>query len=242
MISYFTIDKNDAITSKLENVLTDFTVFNSCGNGSYYEEAMNNILKTKPDLVFINLDNVLVNAFDLVRELSIYLKFPPSFIGVSTSKKFAYSALKYEFEDYLINPLTELEVRKSLLKFQRKLSPNSFKTLCLKSYKDYQYLDIDNILFLKADNNATDFYMRDGEVISAFKTLKVFEGVLPGNFLRIHKSYIVNTDYVSRINYGSQKCSVASLKQHKLPFTKTFINNIESIQESLLNVSLISQN
>ena len=96
-------------------------------------------------------------------------------------------------------------------------------------------------LFLKADNNTTDFYIKDGSIVNAFKTLKIFEHTLPNNFLRIHKSYIVNIDFVSRINFGKLKCTIDS-SSYKLPFTKTYINNIEFINNSLSGISVLSQN
>jgi DNA-binding LytR/AlgR family response regulator len=102
-------------------------------------------------------------------------------------------------------------------------------------------LNTDEILFLKADNNATDFFMRDGSTISAFKTLKVFEGLLPDNFLRIHKSYIINSRHVSRINFGKLVCTVER-DIHKIPFTKTYLDNVEIMNNALSKSSFLFLN
>ena len=127
------------------------------------------------------------------------------------------------------------------MKFKKKQQITTNKTLCLQSYKDYRYLDTDNVLFLKADNNTSDFYLVDGTTISAFKTLKIFENQLPNNFFRIHKSYIVNKNYVSGINFGKQKCTVEK-SAFKIPFTKTYIDNIEFIKESISDISISNLN
>ena len=151
-------------------------------------------------------------------------------------------ALNQHFqEDFLLNPLTELEIRKSVLKVLKKIPLQSRKNICLKSYKDYQYLKTDEILFLKADNNTTDFYMNDGSKISAYKTLKTFEDILPSNFHRIHKSYIINRNFVSRIQYGKFSCTIKR-NSHEVPFTKTYIDSIESMNRDLSEYSYQSLN
>jgi DNA-binding LytR/AlgR family response regulator len=45
-------------------------------------------------------------------------------------------------------------------------------------------------------------------MITAFKTLKHFEGVLSYPFVRIHNSYIVNSRYISRIHTGNAVCYI----------------------------------
>jgi DNA-binding LytR/AlgR family response regulator len=202
---------------------------------------MNQILKKRPALIFINLDDVFNNSFEFIQELNSYAESQLCIIGVSKNKDLAYLGLKHNFIDFLLNPLSELEIRKSILKFKKKHQSKSNRTLCLKSYKDYQYLNLNDILFLKADNNSTDFYIIDGSIVSAYKTLKIFENNLPDNFIRIHKSYIINKDFISRINYGKLKCTLDNTSQI-IPFTKTYIDNIETLKNSLTATSITSQN
>ena len=65
--------------------------------------------------------------------------------------------------------------------------------ICVKSYGDYRYIDSNDVLYLEADNNSTDIHLNNGEMITAFKTLKHFENTLPNSqFLRIHNSYMIN--------------------------------------------------
>jgi len=74
--------------------------------------------------------------------------------------------------------------------------------------------------------------MKDGSTISAYKTLKTFENQLPENFIRVHQSYILNTNYVSGINYGKSLCFL-KVRKTKLPFTKTYKENIEGLKKIL---------
>jgi len=101
--------------------------------------------------------------------------------------------------------------------------------ICIKSYGDYRYLDSDEILYFEADNNSTDIHLINGEMITAFKTLKHFETVLPQTqFLRIHNSYIINVDQVSRIHTGNTVCYIKN-STTKLPFSKSYKDNVDLI-------------
>ncbi len=241
MINYLIIEKEKYTINRINEVLEGFLDFNFIGNTDNYEDSMNIILKDAPCLVFLNIDNIVEDPFHFINELNQFQSCLPEFIAISSSKENAYSAIKNSFFDFFLIPLSELDIRKAILKFQKKRIAKKINTICLKSYKDYQYLNTNEILFLKADNNTTDFHMIDQTTVSAFKTLKTYENLLPANFLRIHKSYIVNSKYVSRINYGKLICS---LKKHNknIPFTKTYINNIKYMNENLNQSSFLSLN
>jgi DNA-binding LytR/AlgR family response regulator len=100
--------------------------------------------------------------------------------------------------------------------------------ICVKSYGDYRYIEAKDICYLQADNNSTDIHLHSGEMITAFKTLKHFEGLLTYPFVRIHNSYIVNIDYVSRIHTGNAVCHIKNTTT-KLPFSKSYKENIDAI-------------
>jgi len=106
--------------------------------------------------------------------------------------------------------------------------------ICVKSYGDYRFIEAKDICYLQADNNSTDIHLYNGEMITAFKTLKHFEGVLSSPFVRIHNSYIVNIDYVSRIHTGNAVCYIKNTTT-KLPFSKSYKENVDSIINSITN-------
>jgi len=239
MLNYFIIDHNTETIQSIRNVLDEYCELNCIGVSSEYADAMNTILKNSPDLVFLNIDKAIENPFKFTQELNLFNTNSPIFIAISSSKDLIYEVIKNGFFDFLMSPLSELELRKSVLKVFKKKPNQSKRNICLKSYKDYQYLKTDEILYLKADNNSTDFYMSDGNVISAYKTLKTFESILPNNFHRIHKSYIINRNFVSRIQFGKLSCTLKR-NRYEVPFTKTYIANIEIINKSLSDYSYLS--
>lgn len=204
------------------------------------DEALNAILIKKPAIIFINIESNKINFLEMLFETTLFMDDSPIFIALSSSEKQAFNAYKYNFLYFLLKPMDEFSIRKCLLKTLKCLPKKEIDTICLKSHKDYHYLDISDIMYLKADNNTTDFYMIDGKVISAYKTLKIFEKSLPRSFYRIHKSYIININCISRIHYGKSTCIIKN--SHKLPFSKTFLGNIQEINEVLSEKALFTLN
>ena len=106
--------------------------------------------------------------------------------------------------------------------------------LCIKSYGDYRYIDANDICYFQADNNSTDIHLNNGEMVTAFKTLKHFEGILSTPFARIHNSYIVNRNYISRIHTGNAVCYIKNTTT-KIPFSKSYKENIDGIISEFAN-------
>lgn len=135
-----------------------------------------------------------------------------------------------EIVDNKINNSEEVaaEPKENNTTFEIKGGKDKPLIICVKSYGDYRYIDAKDICYLQADNNSTDIHLNTGEMITAFKTLKHFEGVLSYPFVRIHNSYILNIDYVSRIHTGNAVCHIKNTTT-KLPFSKSYKENIDTI-------------
>ncbi|MDG1573103.1 LytTR family DNA-binding domain-containing protein [Robiginitalea sp. M366] len=232
------IDPDAASYLQLQHLLEGFEGFTPVWHEVNPTDGLNSILKGSSDVVFLNLNEGAPDLFELVRELHQFTDTPPVFIGMASDPSHAYQALKHQFFDYWITPYSELEMRKTLMKFGKRFPRTTpAPTLCLQSYKDYQYLNTDEILYLQADNNTTDFIMKDGTRISAFKTLKSFEQKLPANFVRIHQSFILNRNYISRINYGKNRCSLR-IGHTELPFSRGYKQNVDALKELLTQASI----
>ncbi len=237
--TYTIIDSDVTSNLQLQTYLDEYGDFLYLGQARCAADGLNSILKHLPDIVFVHLNERAFEYFQMITELYQYVKDIPVLIGISKSKNYAYDALKNNFYDYWLLPYNEFDIRKTVMRLVKQMpKEKESQTLCLKSYKDFQYLDTDEILYLKADNNTTDFYMKDGSTISAFKTLKTFESKLPSNFIRVHQSYIINVNYVSRINYGKSICALKS-NNTQLPFSKSYKDNIDDLKK-LLSKNTIS--
>jgi len=236
----YTIIDSDAVSNlQLHAFLDEYGDFECINTTNTPSDGLNDILKYSPDIVFINLNNDYASVFLMITEIHQYMNQLPILIGIAATKNYAYDAIKNGFFDYWLQPFNEFDIRKSLMKLQKRMPKEKAPaTLCLKSYNDFQYLDTNDILYLKADNNTTEFFMKDGTIINAYKTLKTFENTLPKNFMRIHQSYIVNTNYVSRINFGKSICAIKKVNKN-IPFSKSYRENMDNLK-SILNKNTLS--
>lgn len=223
--SYLIIDSTGLVLKQIES--SQFVEEFLClGVFTTYETALNGILEHRPQLLLFHFNELI--GLQLLTELYQYITEIPYVIAINENKTEAYTALKLGVSDYLLFPIIPTELYKSFLKFSKLNSRNSETKLCIKSSGDYHFISLDDIVYLKADNNSTDFYLRNGKKISGFKTMKFYENQLPFYFFRIHHSYIVNIEFVSRINLGKNDCYLQD-NQFKLPFSRGYKENIDTI-------------
>ncbi|MEY4963618.1 MAG: hypothetical protein RLZZ323_937 [Bacteroidota bacterium] len=230
--SYVLIDGSQIKESTLEVIMThdDLLCVATCNNNI---DGLIKILELNPDLVFLNIDVCIDNpqnqiSFSLLNELHEFLDVLPAIIVLSNSKEQAFEAYQLGVSGYLLTPIHPNELRKCLLRYQKTHKLLYADKISIKSNGDYHFISTQDIVYLKADNNTTDFHLQSGRVITAFKTLKHFEKLLPFCFFRIHHGYIINVNHVSRINLGKNKCYLMN-NQILLPFSRTYKDNINTI-------------
>lgn len=227
-------DSGDA--ENLLCVLQEFQEFQCVGISDTYDSAINMVLKFSPDIIIVNIDSVGEKThnspFTLISELFQFLDYTPTFIAISSSTEKAYDVIKLGFFDYLLKPLRELDVRKCVVRIRKECKTDIPLKICLKSHSDYRFIDLNKILYLQADNNCTDFFLKDEAKISGFKSLKHYETLLPENFLRVHNSYVINTDYLIRINFGKSTIALVGQKEN-IPFSRSHREDVEMLRKSL---------
>ena len=236
---YSIIGLEPSNTFRFTEQMKFFSRYKSQGIYNDYDEAMDQTLKNLPHLIFFNLDREFEEGspFHFVNELSQYIEQLPLCIALSKNRNKAYQVIKSRFHDYLIMPLSEFELRKCLLRLEKRFLSHNVDKICLKSYSDYRFIESNKILYLRADNNTTDFFM-SGRIkkITAFNNLKYFTSILPKNFIRIHNSYMINKDYISRINFGKSEVSLTS-DHIIIPFSRNYRNVMENLKDVLSRLS-----
>lgn len=253
--SYVVINDNHQNFLKIQTLCEDFQELHFMAFADNYSAGIDAVLEHQPQLVFLEIEpNNKKSKLSLllINELYRYSPVLPKIIVTAKSDVLAYDAIKFGVLDYLIAPFQMSDLRKTMLKIENTTqylpvnsSPfphvgsivsegaqvttmNQTLTICIKSYGDYRFIDAADVLYLQADNNSTDIHLNNGEMITAFKTLKHFEKVLPAEFFRIHNSYIINKDYISRIHSGNSVCFIKNTST-KIPFSKSYKRNINKI-------------
>jgi len=192
--------------------------------------SIEKLIKKQPHLVFLFFSPQAKDtefSLDQVKELYQYMEVVPYFILVTTTPNFALQAIQSGISDYLLKPLNWHQLGKSLTKFKKRVPPVSVQSICIRLYSDYRFINYKDIVFLKADNNTTDFILENGKTVTAFKPLKHFEENLPYHFLRIHRSYIINFHFISRVYLSKSRCYLND--NMEVPFSVSYRVHIDYI-------------
>lgn len=210
------IDDEKMIQKSLKGILDNFvdevTVVATPNNVAQGIEA---IEKHKPDIVFLDIEMPDGTGFDLLKKLP---KIDFSLVFCTASNLHAIQAFKYNAIDYILKPFDVEDVVSSVRKAKESLKmkqqqvsveqllsfmQDSKKTkdkLVLKTMSDMFIVPIDEIYNCKSDGGYTVFMLKDERTIMVSNNLKTYESILlEHNFIRTHRSHLVNINYIDRI-------------------------------------------
>jgi two-component system LytT family response regulator len=195
----------------LENYLTKYCpVVEIIGQAQHIKEAVPMIQSLQPQLVFLDVEMPYGNAFDVL-EACQDQQFETIFI--TAYSEYSLRALNMSAAYYILKPIdiTELisavnKVQLSILKtedFNRakillqnlKLQPEK-QQIILPTLQGFDVIKTEHIIKLQANGNFTDVYLADGSCKMICKFLKHFDELLSTPFVRVHRSFIVNTRFI----------------------------------------------
>jgi two-component system, LytTR family, response regulator len=108
------------------------------------------------------------------------------------------------------------------------------KRIAVRTQTGVNVLNVDNIVYCKGEGRYTSIFLNNSKHIVVSKLLKDIEMVLPfDTFYRIHKSYLINLDYVKELNLLKEKTIILKddtklkLAFRRQPmFYKKLLNNV----------------
>ena len=195
----------------LENYLAKYCpVVEVIGQAQHIKEAVPMIQLLQPQLVFLDVEMPYGNAFDVL-EACQDQQFETVFI--TAYSEYSLRALNMSAAYYILKPIdiTELisavnKVQLSILRSEDlnrtkillqnlKLQPEK-QQIILPTLQGFDVIKAENIVKLQANGNFTDVYLADGSCKMICKFLKHFDELLGAPFVRIHRSFIVNTRFI----------------------------------------------
>lgn len=184
------------------------------GEASNVEEALVLIRNNNLDLVFLDVEMPYGNAFDLLDKVGD-INFETVF--VTAYNHYAIEALNAHASYYLMKPIsidelikavdyvTEIRTIEDALQDQV-LVPKTNSVngkITIPQQDGFEVLNTSDILYCKADDNYTEIYLNTNKKKLVSKTLKYFEDALAdSSFARVHKSYLVNVNEITKYVKG----------------------------------------
>ena len=221
-ITTIVVDDESIARSRICRLLAQYDNFELKGEFGNSQKAYDAILKIRPDIIFLDIEMPGMSGIELVQQLGKDNR--PLIVFVTAYNKYAIQAFDFFAIDYLLKPFTADRFDKtisrvvtllnkeeqinnahqidSLLQFYNNMSTTvnaQHKRLPVPIGNKVYFIDIQNIKYVIADGNYVNVFVDSTKHVLR-ETLNSFEEKLNSNeFIRIHKSYIINLEFVKAL-------------------------------------------
>jgi two-component system, LytTR family, response regulator len=172
------------------------------------------IQELKPDIVFLDIQMPKLTGFEMLELVTD----PPCIIFSTAYDQFAIKAFEMTAVDYLLKPYSAerfgLAVKKALLQLANRPAesakvgnlvaaidenPDRLERIAVKTRHKIEVVPVRDITHIEADDDYVTIHTEKEKYLKE-KTMKYMESHLdPAQFVRIHRSYIVNVNHISRL-------------------------------------------
>lgn len=177
------------------------------------KDAIPVIQSFRPDILFLDIQMPHQSGFDLLTNID---NWNFEVIFTTAYNEFAIQAIRFSALDYLLKPVDEAELKKAVERYKAKRiyapagqllfrnfiqnishgNKDKFK-LALADATEVKYVQLNEIIRLQAESNYTHIFLSGNKVFVSAKTLKEYDEILNGHqFLRVHKSHLVNPAHI----------------------------------------------
>ncbi|MFD2870890.1 LytR/AlgR family response regulator transcription factor [Mucilaginibacter ximonensis] len=238
MIKAILIDDEPLARMVVREYLLDFPqieVLQECGDGF---EGLKAIQQHQPDLIFLDVQMPKINGFEMLE----LVDEQPAVIFTTAFDEYAIKAFEAHATDYLLKPFSKERFNKAVEKFLAQSpatatvkkekeelletaatqSPAQHERIVVKTGTKVKIIPVADVQYLQADDDYVSIITPEGSFLKN-KTMSFFEQTLdPRHFVRVHRSYMVSVQEITRIDPYEKDSHLAILKSGaKIPVSKT---------------------
>ena len=226
------IDDEPLARSIVREYLTShpgISVVQECGDGF---EGVKAIMQHHPDLIFLDIQMPKINGFEMLELVDPV----PAVIFTTAYDEYAMRAFEAHAVDYLLKPFSRARFDKAIQKLQPEQgpqqtaplletagrSPQQSQRIVVKLAGRIRIVPVQELAYVEAADDFVKLHTAEGALLKN-KTMSHFERVLdPQQFVRIHRSYIVNIQQIGRLEQQDKDSYAAVLQSGiVLPVSKS---------------------
>ncbi|WP_109437321.1 LytTR family DNA-binding domain-containing protein [Aquimarina sp. AU119] len=161
---------------------------------------------TAIDLLFLDIQMPVVTGIDFIKNTTIQ----PKIILTTAYREYALEGYELDIIDYLLKPISFIRFYKSINKYKAlntNIEPIAHKSSEIDTISDHIFVnsnkrmirvEFNNILFIDSIKDYVRIHTADDTIITKDK-ISSFVEKLPSYFLRVHRSYIINTGKIASL-------------------------------------------
>lgn len=210
-----------------------------CNDGFEGIKAINQHL---PELIFLDIQMPKINGFEMLE----LIENPPAVIFTTAFDEYAIKAFESNAVDYLLKPFSKDRFDKGIQKYLQQQKPAAPKIenvlesaaqspvqqnrVVVKDGSKIKIIPVSQIQYLEAADDYVKIFTGDGSFLKK-KTMGHFEQSLQAfQFVRVHRSYIVNTQLITRIDAYEKDSHLLLLSTgSKLPVSKAGYSKLKEV-------------
>jgi DNA-binding LytR/AlgR family response regulator len=185
--------------------MPELKLVGKCGNALEAFAALN---KLPVDILLLDINMPEISGMDLLK----MLKDPPTVILTTAYSKYAAESYNYNVADYLLKPITFDRFVKAIQKVATTgassgaTEKDGVETIFVRSDSKMIRIDLRELRLVEGYKNYVRLWVGQDKVI-VHNTMKNFEEYLSSHtaFIRVHKSFIVNTAFISEVSAAGIK-------------------------------------
>lgn len=197
---------------------------------SHALEGFGLLQHTSPDLVFLDIQMPQLNGLDFLRALN----HKPKVILVSAHREYALEGFELDVIDYLLKPVGFDRFLKALDKFRQRqlkaspsLSPSveSQQYLFIRADRKTVKIDLSSVQYIESMSDYLKIHTTAQTYLTKEK-ISTIEQKLPAQFLRIHRSFIINTRQLQ-----AYTPEIAEVAGNQLPISRSLRQQVLEVLE-----------
>lgn len=239
MIKTLIIDDEPLAAGIVEEFLRSdsrFEILEICQDGF---EGLKAVQKHHPDLIFLDVQMPKITGFEMLE----LLDEPPAVIFTTAFDEYALAAFDAKAIDYLLKPFSKSRFQQALNRFLERYEVEqggqnpAISSLAEKSQRlvvrvknEIKIIPVDQVSYFEAADDYVNIVTESGAFLKKMTMKSLEEALSPDRFARIHRSYILNLNEVTRIEpYEKDSYLVFLRNGKKLPVSKTGYSRLRQV-------------
>jgi len=244
MIKAILIDDEPLARTIVKEYLQSYpqiSVVQECNDGF---EGLKAIAQHQPDVIFLDIQMPKINGFEMLE----LVDQAPDVIFTTAFDEYALKAFEAHAIDYLLKPFSQERFNKAIQKWLEHYKvassksnvqalletaaqqPEQHQRVVVKTGSKIRIIPIQDIHYFEADDDYVKLYTQDGSFLKG-KTMNYFEKILnPSQYVRVHRSYIIQIPQITRIEPYEKDSHIALLKSGaKIPISKSGYAKLKAV-------------